>query len=61
MPVSADGEQVRFKLHYAYQDYDSDVAEIWLVKLWEGSQSATGGVLSVVGGGAWPLTCSETS
>lgn len=61
VPVSADGEHVRFKLHYAYQDYDSDVAEIWLVKLWEGSQSATGGVLSVVGGGAWPLTCSETS
>jgi hypothetical protein len=61
VPVSSDSEHVRFKLHYAYQDYDSDVAEIWLVKLWEVSQSATGGVLSVAGGGVWPLACTETS
>lgn len=55
--VEADGDHVRFSLHYTDAKYDGDIATVHVATLSEGAYAMTAGVLRVVGGGLWPIQC----
>ena len=55
--IEVGNSSIRLVFHQTYDEYDVDVAELYVVTLSEGAHSLTAGVLQIGGGGLWPIQC----